>query len=108
MKQVNGEVRLLIILTMLFVFMVPVGFLVITTSSDQHNQEDIRDTGGAVDMEDIESEGAPDTDDTESDEEDLAENNEPEGNEAAGDNTQSDAGESEDSEAETGDGSNLD
>jgi midasin (ATPase involved in ribosome maturation) len=54
MKQVNGEVRLLIIMTMVFVFTVPVGFLVITTASDQHDQEDIRDTGGAGDAEEAE------------------------------------------------------
>lgn len=54
MKQVNGEVRLLIVLTMLFVFALPVGFLVITASVDEHDQDDILDTGGAVPEDEVE------------------------------------------------------
>lgn len=81
MKQVNGEVRLLIIMTLMFVFLVPVGFLVITTSSDFHNQDDILDTGGAIEetetdhnstddsteAEDAETSDTEDSDDVETD-----------------------------------------
>ncbi len=38
-KLVNNELRTLIIATMMFVFLVPVGFLVIITVQDDHAQE---------------------------------------------------------------------
>lgn len=68
-RIVNNELRILIIATLVFVFLVPVGFLVITTVQDEHDQEDFQTEVDEVAPESendetiIEDEGSATTDD---------------------------------------------
>lgn len=67
-KTVNNELRVLVITTLLFVFLVPVGMLVIITIQDHHAQDDYATEVDGVEMPEGEIDGADVSDETNAEE----------------------------------------